>query len=57
MKKACMHEKINSFLSFYYPFIESIYLMLSTGNYMASTSTGPTGSTSTTAQPPYTPRD
>jgi hypothetical protein len=31
--------------------------MLSSDNNMASTSTGPTGSTSTTAQPPYTPND
>jgi hypothetical protein len=31
--------------------------MPSIGSDMASTSTGPTGSTSTTAQPPYTPKD
>jgi hypothetical protein len=31
--------------------------MLSIGNHMSSTSTGPTGSTSSTAQPPYTPKD
>ena len=31
--------------------------MLSIFKRMASTSTGPTGSTSTTAQPPYTPKD
>ena len=31
--------------------------MLSICNHMASTSTGPTGSTSSTAQPPYTPKD
>ena len=31
--------------------------MLSISNHMASTSTGPTGSTSSTAQPPYTPKD
>jgi len=31
--------------------------MLSIGHYMASTSTGPTGSTSATAQPSYTPSD
>ena len=37
--------------------VESIYLMLSISNHMASTSTGPTGSTSSTAQPPYTPKD
>ncbi len=31
--------------------------MLVSDNHMASTSTGPTGSTSTTAQPPGTPKD
>ena len=39
-------------MTFLYSFMESIYLMLSISNHMASTSTGPTGSTSSICPAP-----
>jgi hypothetical protein len=40
-----------------FSFRARLYLMSYIKRNVASTSTGPTGSTSSTAQPPYTPKD
>jgi len=55
MRKAGIEKILHEFLVFIHRI--NISDAFHKQPYMASTSTGPTGSTSSTAQPPYTPKD